>query len=65
MQVLLPALAKTFAAGLLTWVGLCLFRAVRNPRTPRGDAVLLDLGLGLVAVAATVLWVSVLLEIHF
>jgi len=64
-HVLLPVLAKTFAAGLFTWIFLSLYRAVRNPCTPRGDAVLLDLGLGLAAVAAVVLWTSVPLEILF
>jgi len=61
--VLLPVLAKTFAAILLTWMGVSLLRAVRNPCTPRGDAVLLDLGLA--AVAAVVLWASVSLEVIF
>ena len=65
IHALLPVLAKTFAAVLLTWMGVALYRAARNPRTTRGDAVLLDLGLGLVTVTAAVLWVLVPLEIFF
>jgi len=38
---------------------------VRNPCTARGDAVLLDLGLGIVAVTAGVFRVGVSLEIFF
>ncbi len=45
---------------LLTVVGLALRRASRDPKTPRGDAVLVDLCLGLVAVVASVFWLRVL-----
>jgi len=45
--------------------GISLYRAVRNPCTARGDAVLLDLGLGIVAVTAGVFRVGVSLEIFF
>ena len=40
-------------AVLLTIIGLVLRRASRNPKIPRGDAVLVDLGLGLLAVFAS------------
>jgi hypothetical protein len=50
---------------LLTVIGLILLRASRNPKTPRGDAVMLDLGFGLVAVTAAVLWLHVFLVTVF
>ncbi|MBA2782623.1 MAG: hypothetical protein H0T74_06850 [Rubrobacteraceae bacterium] len=53
-------MAYTWPALLLTIIGLFLRRASRDPKTPCGDAVLVDLGLGLVAVAASVLWLQVL-----
>jgi len=53
-------LAYTWPVLLLTIIGLFLHRASRDPKTPCGDAVLVDLGLGLVAVAASVLWLQVL-----
>ena len=53
-------LAYAWPALLLTIIGLLLRRASRDPKTPRGDAVLVDLGLGLVAVVASVLWLQVL-----
>lgn len=53
-------LAYACPALLLTIIGLFLHRASRDPKTPRGDAVLVDLGLGLVAVVASVLWLQVL-----
>ncbi len=53
-----PALA-------LTVIGLFLRRASRDPKTARGDAVLIDLSLGLVVVAACVLWIQVLMLVVF
>lgn len=53
-------MAYTWPVLLLTIIGLFLRRASRDPKTPCGDAVLVDLGLGLVAVAASVLWLQVL-----
>ncbi|MEW6638403.1 MAG: hypothetical protein AB1425_16490 [Actinomycetota bacterium] len=50
--------AYAFAALTLTVVGIVLRRASRNPSTPRGDAVLIDLGLGLVAAVACVFWLQ-------
>ena len=52
-------IAYAWSALLLTIIGLFLRRASRDPKTPRGDAVLVDLGLGLVAVFASVLWLQV------
>ena len=45
---------------LLTAITLVLLRVSKNPRVPRGNAVLVDLCLGFVAVGASVLWLRVL-----
>jgi hypothetical protein len=58
-------LAYAGPALLLTIIGLFLRRASRDPRTPRGDAVLFDLGLGLVAVVASVFWLQVFVSVVF
>jgi hypothetical protein len=50
---------------LITVIGLFLRRANRDPRTPRGDAVLFDLGLGFVAIIASVLWLQVFVSVVF
>jgi hypothetical protein len=60
-----PGLAYAWPALLLTVIGLILRHASRNPKTPRGDVVVLDLGYGLVAVMATVLWLHVFLVTVF
>lgn len=54
----LLAFAYALPALALTAVGLALRRASRDPRTPKGDAVLIDLGLGLVAAVACVFWLQ-------
>ena len=58
-------LAYAGSALLLTVIGLFLRRASRDPKTPRGDAVLIDLGLGLVAIVASVLWLQVFVLVVF
>lgn len=50
---------------LFTVIGLVLRRASRDPKTPRGDAVLVDLCLGLVTVAASVFWIQVFSSLVF
>lgn len=50
---------------LLTIIGIFLRRASRDPKTPRGDVVLIDLCLGLVAVVASVLWLQVFALVAF
>jgi hypothetical protein len=50
---------------LFTLIGLFLHRASRDPKTPRGDAVLVDLCLGLVVVVACVLWLQVFALVAF
>jgi hypothetical protein len=50
---------------LLTIVGLFLGRVSRDPTTSRGNAVLVDLCLGIVAVVASVLWLQVFASVVF
>jgi hypothetical protein len=58
-------LAYAGPALLITVIGIFLRRASRDPRTPRGDAVLFDLGLGFVAIIASVLWLQVFVSVVF
>ena len=58
-------LAYAGPALLITVIGLFLRRASRDPRTPRGDAVLFDLGLGLMAVVASVFWLRAFVSVVF
>ncbi len=58
-----PGLSYAWPALLLTLIGLFLRRASRNPKTSRGDAVLLDLCFGLVVVTTLVLWLQIFLVI--
>jgi hypothetical protein len=51
---------STCLAVLLTALALILRRVSNDPKTRRGDRVLVDLCLGLVAVGASVLWLRVL-----
>ena len=60
-----PVLAQLFVAVILSWVSIELYRGMRNPRMRVGDALLLDLGLGLTTVTAVVFWFSVSLRILF
>lgn len=57
--------AHAWPALVLTAIALVLLRASRDPKTPRGDAVLVDLCLGLVAVGASVLWLRVFVLVVF
>jgi len=56
-------LPTIFVAAILSWLGLSLYKALRDPRTRPGDAVLLELGLGLTATAAGVLWFCAVLDV--
>jgi apolipoprotein N-acyltransferase len=58
-------LAYAWPALLFTIVGLVMRRLSRDTRTPRGDAVVVDLCLGLVAVTALTLWLVVFLRVLF
>jgi hypothetical protein len=58
-------LAYAWPALLLTIIGLFLRRASRDPKIPRGAAVLVDLCLGLVAVVTSILWLQVFVLVVF
>ena len=58
-------MAYAWPALLITIIGLFLRRASRDPKIPRGDAVLVDLCLGLVAVVASILWLQVFVLVVF
>jgi apolipoprotein N-acyltransferase len=45
---------------LLTVAALFLLRDSKNPRVPRGNAILIELCLGLVSVGASVFWLKIL-----
>ena len=55
MMLDLGILAQIFVVVVLAWIGHAIHKASRDPRTARGDAVLLDLGFGLGAVMILVL----------
>jgi hypothetical protein len=60
-----PWLAYLWPALLLTVIGIYLRRASRDPKTPRAEGVLIDLGLGLVAVVVSVLWLRIFVSIVY
>jgi hypothetical protein len=64
VQVTVPA-TELFIAAVLSWVGLNIHKASRNPKTPPAASVLLDLGLGLVVVTALVFFFSASLRLFF
>jgi hypothetical protein len=57
-------LVYAWLALMLTIVG-SVGRVSRDPKTARGDAVLVDLCLGLVVVVASVLWLQVFASVAF
>ncbi len=63
--LLVPAATDLFVAAVLGWIGLNIHRTSRDPKTPPADGVLLDLGLGLVAVTALVFFFSASLKVFF
>ncbi len=60
-----PVLANILVAVLLSWIDLTLYKTSQNATTHKADAVLLELGFGLLTVAVLVLWLDTLLEIFF
>jgi hypothetical protein len=52
----IPAVAGLFVAAVLSWIGFNTHRTASDPKTPLAESVLLELGLGLVAVTALVLF---------
>lgn len=50
---------------LLSWIDLTLYKTSQNAATHKADAVLLELGFGLLTVAVMVLWIGIFSEIFF
>jgi hypothetical protein len=59
------AAAELIAAATLSWIGFNIHRKLRDPKTPPAESVMLDLGLGFVAVTAAVFWLSASSMIFF
>jgi uncharacterized membrane protein len=64
-DISLLAVAELFVAAVLSWICLNIYMTLRDPRTPPAEGVLLDLGLGFVAVTAAVFWMAGSLSILF
>jgi hypothetical protein len=60
-----PVLAEILVAVLLSWIDLTLYRTSQNAATHKADAMLLELGFGLLTVVVMVLWFGIVLEIFF
>jgi hypothetical protein len=60
-----PELVYAWPALLLTVLGLGLRRISRDARTPLGDAVIVELCVGIVAVTALMFWLVVSLRVLF
>ena len=60
-----PVLADILDAVLLSWIDLTLYRTSQNAATHKADAMLLELGFGLLTIAVMVLCLGVVLEIFF
>jgi hypothetical protein len=60
-----PVLADILIAMLLSWIDLTLHKTSQSAATHKADAVLLDLGVGLLTVAVLVLWLDIFREIYF
>ena len=60
-----PVLADILVAVLLSWIDLILYRTSQNAATHKADAMLLELGFGLLTIAVMVLWLGIVLEIFF
>jgi apolipoprotein N-acyltransferase len=60
-----PELVYSWPAWLLIVLGLGLRRISGDARTPRGDAVIVELCLGIVAVTALLFWLVVSLRVLF
>ena len=58
-------LADILVAVLLSWIDLTLYRTSQNAATHKADAMLLELGFGLLTIGVMVLWLGIVLEIFF
>lgn len=56
-------LPTVLAAAALTLLALAFFWFLRHPKTRPGDAVLLELGLGLAGTSASAVWLCVLMDV--
>ena len=61
----MPVLADILVAVLLSWIDLTLYRTSQNDATHKADAMLLELGFGLLTIAVMVLWLGIVLENFF
>ena len=61
----MPVLADILVAVLLSWIDVTLYRTSQNAATHKADAMLLELGFGLLTVVVMVLWFGLVLEIFF
>ena len=55
----MPVLADILVAVLLSWIDLILYNTSQNAATHKADAMLLELGFGLLTVAVLVLWLGI------
>ncbi len=60
-----PVLADILVAVLLSWIDLTLYKTSQNAATHKANAMLLELGFGLLTVAVMVLWLGIVLEFFF
>lgn len=60
-----PVVADILVAVLLSWIALTLYKTSRNTATQKADAILLELGFGLLTVAVMTLWLGIVAEIFF
>jgi hypothetical protein len=60
-----PVLADILVAVLLSWIDLTLYKTSQSTATHKANAVLLELGFGLLTVAVMVLWIGIFSEIFF
>jgi hypothetical protein len=63
VSAFVPVLGDILVAVLLSWIDLTLYKTSQNAATHKADAVLLELGFGLLTVAVLVLWLGIFLEI--
>jgi hypothetical protein len=60
-----PVLADILVAVLLSWIDLTLYKTSQNTAIHKADAMMLELGFGLLTVAVMVFWLVIVLEIFF
>ena len=58
VSAFVPMLGDVLVAVLLSWIDLILYHTSQNAATHKADAMLLELGFGLLTVAVLVLWLG-------